>query len=158
MKKKTKIAISIFVDSVGFYQLQKDSNLFNNYKYKYPLTMQFGYSSTAIPTILTGKKPTEHGHLSFFYYDPENSPFKLFKYVPSFFSSMKIFNNHIVRRYVSIFLKKILRYTGYFSLYETDFFKLSQLNYAEKKNLFVKGAFNKIESIIDLLEKEKVSC
>ena len=33
--------------------------------------MQFGFSSAAIPTILSGQPPTSHKHLSFYYYDPK---------------------------------------------------------------------------------------
>jgi hypothetical protein len=51
---------------------------------KHPLQTVLGYTSTCIPTILTGKSPQEHGHFSFFYYDPHESPFRLCR--PPFFS------------------------------------------------------------------------
>ena len=35
-----------------------------------PLEMQFGYSCTAIPTILSGATPAEHGHLGLFRFAP----------------------------------------------------------------------------------------
>jgi len=32
--------------------------------HRYRVGMQFGYSSTAIPTVLTGEKPTIHKHFN----------------------------------------------------------------------------------------------
>src|SRR5205814_1944473 len=40
------------------------------------LTTILGYSSGAIPTLLTGRTPSQHGHWNLFYYDPQRSPFR----------------------------------------------------------------------------------
>ena len=84
-----KIDVFIFIDALGWEVIKERDFLEDLLPYRYPVKMQFGYSSTAIPTILTGEPPSVHKHLSFYYYSPEKSPFKLFrpfifKFLPSF--------------------------------------------------------------------------
>jgi predicted AlkP superfamily pyrophosphatase or phosphodiesterase len=116
--------------------------------------MQFGYSSTAIPTILSGKQPVDHKHLNFFYYDPDNSPFKIFKYL-SFLPEV-IFGNWRVRTRLSRLIAKWYGYTGYFSLYSVPFKRLPYFNYIEKKDVFVPGGLAPISNLADELEKRGV--
>ena len=66
---KKKIKIFIFIDSYGHELFKKYGMLHSKFKYCNPVKMQFGYSSTAIPTILTGRKPKDHGQLTFFFHD-----------------------------------------------------------------------------------------
>jgi len=57
-----------------------------------------GYSSGAIPTMLTGKSPAEHGHWNLFYYDPEGSPFRWlrrFQFLPD-----RVLGHRVARKVV----------------------------------------------------------
>ena len=71
----THVDIFMFIDALGWDVVERYAFL-SDFPYRRSVGMQFGYSSTAIPTILTGAKPSEHGHLSLFAYSPEHSPFK----------------------------------------------------------------------------------
>ena len=90
MKKET-IEIFLFIDALGWKIVNDHQFLTNLLPHRKKITMQFGYSSSAIPTILSGKTPAEHGHLGLFQFAPNKSPFKLFsiKYFSNFFKSKK---------------------------------------------------------------------
>ena len=98
------------------------------------LKMQFGYSATAIPSILTGAKPSEHGQFTFFYRSKNGaSIFKFFdsiwfKLIPSFISTRRRF-----RVLLSKLLKNYFNITGYFDLYAVPFNRLKYFEYSEKK-------------------------
>ena len=149
-----KIDIFMFIDALGWEVIKDRHFLEEELPYRYPVEMQFGYSSTAIPTILSGKQPVDHKHLNFFYYDPENSPFKIFKYL-SFLPEV-IFGNWRVRTRLSRLIAKWYGYTGYFSLYSVPFKRLPYFNYIEKKDIFVPGGLTPISNLADELEKRDI--
>lgn len=151
---KKSIAIFMFIDALGWEILKKHSFLEDLLPYRSAAMMQFGYSCTAIPTILSGKRPTEHKHLSFYYYDPKNSPFKLFKLLkilPPFFDRWR------VRHQISKLIKRVKGYTGYFELYSMPFGKLQYFDYIEKKDMFVAKGLWPIKNIADELEERNIN-
>src|SRR5258708_20236201 len=70
------IRIFVLIDALGWQFLQDREFLSDLLPYRRPLRTVLGFSSGAIPTILTGLPPGQHGHWNLFYYDPERSPFK----------------------------------------------------------------------------------
>ena len=68
--------IFLFIDALGWDIVGKTGFLQDLLPHRREVSMQFGYSCSAIPTILSGKRPDEHGHLGLFAYAPEKSPFK----------------------------------------------------------------------------------
>ena len=76
---KKKINLFIFIDSYGYELVKKGLVLHENLKFTKPVRMQFGYSSTAIPSILTGVSPSKHGQFTFFFRNLNGqSIFKIF--------------------------------------------------------------------------------
>ncbi len=75
MKQLKRISLFVFIDALGWELLKRHSFLDDILITKEPLGTIFGYSSTCDPTIITGKLPRYHGHFSFFYFNPEGSPF-----------------------------------------------------------------------------------
>jgi predicted AlkP superfamily pyrophosphatase or phosphodiesterase len=153
--KKEKIDIYMFIDALGWEVLKGRSFMKNELPHRYPVKMQFGYSATAIPTILTGAPPTEHKHLSFYYFAPEKSPFKMFKYLglkylPSFFDRWRIRHN------MSKIIKKLYGYTGYFELYAMPFDRLQYFDYIEKKDMFVPKGLDPVKNLADVLEERNI--
>ena len=72
----TPVKVFVFVDALGWKQVQKYRFLEDLLPHRRSIEMQFGYSCTAIPTILTGQPPAVHGHLAFYDWAPDRSPFK----------------------------------------------------------------------------------
>src|SRR5574344_971450 len=122
-----KLRLYIFIDALGWELVNRYHFCADFLPYRYCVTTQLGYSAGAVPTILSGKAPTEHGHFSFFFYNPEHSPFRWMRFVPSFLLPDSIFSRHRIRHHLSKWLKKLLGYTGYFQLYSVPFRRLPVL-------------------------------
>ena len=152
-----RISVYMFIDALGWELVNRYNFLEKELLHRRKVEMQFGYSSTAMPTILSGENPDKHGHFSFFYYDEKNSPFKKFKYLKYFFGAglhpKCLFNRGRVRRIISKFIAKSLGYTGYFSLYGVPFDRLPYFDYCEKQDIFVKGGLAPIKNLCDVLEE-----
>ena len=152
-----KIYVYMFVDALGWEIVSKFNFLKDTLPYRQKVEMQFGYSSAAVPTILSGKYPQEHGHFSFFFYNLQNSPFKKFKYLKYFFGAglhkKCLFNRGRVRRIISRYTAKALGYTGYFSLYSVPFNKLPYFDYCEKNDIFAPNGLSPCENLYDTLKK-----
>ncbi len=151
-----KTHVYMFVDALGWEIVSKYNFLENTLPYRQKVEMQFGYSSAAVPTILSGKYPQEHKHFSFFYYNPQSSPFKKFKYLKYFFGAgvhpKCLLNRGRIRRIISRITAKFLKYTGYFSLYSVPFNKLPYFDYCEKTDIFAQGGLSPVENIYDVLK------
>ena len=76
-----KVRAFVFIDALGWKQVEKYGFLSDILPNRRSIEMQFGYSCTAIPTILTGERPDVHGHLAFYDYAPEKSPFKAMRFL-----------------------------------------------------------------------------
>ncbi len=151
-----KVKIFLFSDALGYELAQKYKFMENELVCRYPVRTQFGYSSTAVPTILSGEPPTSHGHFSFFFRSIE-SPFKFFKYIHFFFHPEVIFNNHRIRNRVSRLIAGWKKYTGYFNLYKVPYNRLPFFDYCEKKDIFAPGGLAPVKNIYDMLTEAGVN-
>ncbi|MGD9817841.1 MAG: alkaline phosphatase family protein [Desulfomonilaceae bacterium] len=151
-----KIAVFMFIDAMG-WEIVKDREFLKDLlPHRYRVGMQFGYSSTAIPTILSGEKPTVHKHLSFYYYAPEKSPFKMFRYMGLGMLPSSIADRWRVRHILSKLVAKYYGFTGYFEMYAMPFSRISYFDYIEKTDLFVPGGLSPVRNIADVLEDKRI--
>ena len=155
MKHKT-IEIFLFIDALGWKIVNDHHFMEELFPYRKKVDMQFGYSSSAIPTILSGKTPSEHGHLGLFRFAPEESPFKTLSRLAWLFKPASFWNRGRVRHHLSKLLKKIYGFTGYFQLYRMPLRKLKYMDYCEKRDLFVSGGMESIANLHDFLREKKV--
>ena len=136
-----RIYISVFIDAFGWELLERHSFLDDLLVTKAPLQTVLGYSSTCIPTILTGAPPREHGHFAFFRYTPDASPFghlgRLLGALPAF-----VEERARVRHWISRGLQAIFGWDGYFQIYNTPFEHLEFLDYSEKRDLYMPFGIN----------------
>ena len=154
--KTEKLSLYVFIDALGWDILQAVDFFDHELQHRRRLKSVLGYSSTAIPSILTGRLPNEHGHFSFYYYDPEGSPFRWLRplsLVPKFLSSRARLRNRISRA-----LKRIYGYTGYFQIYNMPFRYIHLFNYCEKKDIFAPDGIINGDSIFLALEMSGVPC
>ena len=155
--KKEKIDIFLFIDALGWKIVSDHSFLADFLPHRKKITMQFGYSSSAIPTILSGKTPAEHGHLGLFRFAPQESPFKLLSAFSPLFKPAGFWNRGRVRHHLSKLLKKLYGFTGYFQLYRMPLRKLKYMDYCEKKNLFIARGMDDIDNLHDVLSRKKIN-
>lgn len=135
--KTPRVDIFIFADALGWAQAEKRQFLSDLLPHRSRCDTILGYSCTCDPSILSGKMPHEHGHFSFFVFDPAQSPFgaaKWLGWLPDIVAA-----HHRVRNKVSKWWQKQLGYTGYFQLYSVPFRRLPWLDYTEKHDLYEPG-------------------
>ncbi|MCB9800431.1 MAG: alkaline phosphatase family protein [Candidatus Omnitrophica bacterium] len=140
MSQSKKITIGVFIDAFGWDILKNHSFLDDILITKKPVESVLGYSATCVPTILTGKVPQEHGHLSFYFYSPKTSPFKCLR--PLGLLPKSIVNRGRVRNLISKILKKLYGYTGYFQIYNMPFKYIHLFDYSEKNDIYERGGIN----------------
>ena len=138
-----------FVDALGWKQVEKYRFLEDLLPHRRSIEMQFGYSCTAIPTILTGQPPAVHGHLAFYDYAPDRSPFKALRFVAPFMRPRSFWARGRVRNLLSKAVKRLYGFTGYFQLYSVPFERLPFLDYCEKRDLFVPGGLAPVPNLAD---------
>ena len=140
----------VFIDALGWKQAERYGFLSDILPHRRAIEMQFGYSCTAIPTILTGERPSVHGHLAFYDYAPSKSPFKAMRLVAPFLKPRGFWQRGRVRGQLSKLVKRLYGFTGYFQLYGVPVERLPLLDYCEKTDLFVKGGLAPVKNLADV--------
>ena len=150
------IEIFLFIDALGWKIINDHQFMVDLFPYRRKIFMQFGYSSSAIPTILTGKTPAEHGHLGLFRFAPDHSPFKKLSRLAWLFKPESFWNRGRVRHHLSKILKRLYGFTGYFQLYRMPIWKLKFVDYCEKSDLFLANGMGNIANLHDTLSRKGV--
>lgn len=144
----------VFVDALGWEQVVKYNFLDDLLPHRRKIEMQFGYSCTAIPTILSGERPSAHGHLAFYDYAPKQSPFKAMRLLAPLLKPRSFWRRGRIRHQLSKLIKRLYGFTGYFQLYGVPIERLPQLDYCEKNDLFVRGGLAPIKNLADVWEEQ----
>lgn len=150
------IDIFMFIDACGWEVIRDRDFLTDLLPHRHRVGMQYGYSATAIPTILTGQPPEVHKHLSFYYYAPQTSCFKPFHFELLSFLPSRIFDRWRVRHIISRLLKKRLGFTGYFEIYAMPFNRLRYFDFIEKDDMFVPHGLAPTPNLADELVKRNI--
>lgn len=155
---KKHVAIFILIDGLGWDYVKDRSFLAPFAKSSGPARTVLGFSASAIPTLLSGKLPSESGHGNLFYYDPEGSIFrwtKPFRWLP-----INLINRiPLVRGLFSQFLsretKRRCGYTGYFNIYSAPLKYRYLFGYNETKSVFLEG-LRSGQTIFEVLSQNNV--
>ena len=147
------VEIFLFADAMGWEVVEANDFLKDLLPYRRCISMQFGYSSSAIPTILSGKSPAVHGHLGLFRFAPTQSPFRWMRWLGPLFRPTSLWNRGRIRHWLSWLIGRLHGFTGYFQLYRVPFDRLPLMDYCEKKDLFVAGGMELVENLADLLSR-----
>jgi len=145
-----RLNIFVLIDALG-WEIIKDQPFLNaELPVRMPLKTVLGYSSGAIPTLLTGRCPAETGHWNLFYYDPKGSPFKWL----SWFSVLpkRALDNRVGRKLIKELGRRVL---GMGPLFDCSVSPqlLPLFNYIEKLNIYDAGGIAGSTSIFDLLNR-----
>jgi len=142
------IHIFVLIDALGWEYLKGREFLSDLLPYRRPLRTVLGFSSGAIPTILTGAWPAVTGHWNLFYYDPNGSPFwwlKYFEFMPDF-----IMNHRITGKILEQMGRRLLGLGPGFVCGVSPRL-LRWFNWVEKKNIYERGGISGAKSIFDRL-------
>lgn len=147
------LTIFVLIDALGWEIIKDRQFLDRELTVRKPLKTVLGFSSGAIPTILTGLPPAQTGHWNMYYYDPEGSPFRwlrLFSFLPE-----RVLDNRYSRKLIKELGRHVL---GMGPLFECNLspLLLPRFNWVEKKNLYAEGGIPNAVSIFDLLKERRV--
>lgn len=147
-------SVFILVDALGWELVRDRPFLTDVLPYRRSLRTVLGFSSGAIPSILTGLLPEAHGHWNLFLYRPESSPFRWLRplrHLPS-----RWINHRAVRKAVSLAGRKLSGSDGYFSIYGIPLQLLPYFDICEKHDIYRPGGLRPRPSIFDRLEQAGV--
>lgn len=152
---KQRLDLFIMIDACG-WEIIKDRPQFLRTlaPHRRKLESVFGYSSTCVPSILSGRWPDEHHNWCYFIHDPKNSPFRSLswlRWLPKALTSRRI-----VRRYLTKIVKSTLGFRGYFDLYNIPFHLIHLFDFTEKKSPLQPRGMNRGPNVFDLLVEKGV--
>lgn len=149
-----RLCLFVLIDALGWQYIEEQDFLSDILSYRRPLRTVLGFSSGAIPTILTGAPPSRTGHWNLYYYDPDGSPFRWLR--PFRFLPDAILENRVTR--------KLLQQLGRHALGLGPLFDccvsprvLPWFNWVEKRDIYERGGITGARSIFDLLADSGVS-
>jgi predicted AlkP superfamily pyrophosphatase or phosphodiesterase len=145
--------IFVLIDALGWEIIKNRQFLNDELPFRKPLETVLGYSSGAIPTILTGLNPAQTGHWNLFYYDPKESPFRWlrwFGFLPGW-----MLNSRLSRKVITELGRRVL---GMGPLFDCGVSPglLPLFNFVEKRNIYAEGGIPNSVSIFDLLRARGV--
>jgi predicted AlkP superfamily pyrophosphatase or phosphodiesterase len=151
---KKVISIFMLIDALGWTYM-KDAEFMNDEAVvRKPVKSILGFSSAAIPTILSGKMPEEHGFWSLFLRSEDGSPFRWSRNVNSL---MRFVPGRLARKVVEEVSRKYHGYTGYFETYKIPLKELPNYDISERRSIYSAGGLESVPSIFDLWEDANVS-
>lgn len=151
---KPVLPLFVFIDACGWEIIRHDAFASEYAPFRRRLRSVFGYSSACIPSILSGRWPAEHRNWCYFVYDPARSPFRALRrlrWLPA-----AITGRRRVRRWLSKFIKRQLKFRGYFDLYNMPFRHISLFDFTEKKSPLQPGGMNHGSNLFDFLEERGI--
>jgi predicted AlkP superfamily pyrophosphatase or phosphodiesterase len=148
------ISIFTLIDALGWQYLQGQEFLDDILPYRMPVQTVLGFSSGAIPTILTGVPPQVTGHWNLFYYDPKGSPFRWLKAAQ--FLPDAIIDNRVSRKIMKELGRRVLGMGPLFECSVSPRF-LPRFNYVEKKNIYDHHGISGAASIFDQLSEQAIA-
>lgn len=147
------LGIFVLIDALGWEYLGQEDFLNDVLKYRAPLQTILGFSSGAIPTILTGAPPSVTGHWNLFYYDPDGSPFRWLRSMQ--FLPQSILDHRVTRKVMKELGRRVLGMGPLFECSVSPRF-LPWFNYVEKKNIYGYRSIAGSQSIFDHLRKQRI--
>jgi predicted AlkP superfamily pyrophosphatase or phosphodiesterase len=152
-QSQTRIHLFVLIDALG-WELLKDHQFLNDIlPHRQSLRTVLGFSSGAIPTILTGLPPAKTGHWNLFYYDPQGSPFrwlKWFQFLPD-----SVLDHRITQKILKELGRHVLGMGKLFECFVSPRL-LPWFNWVEKRNIYERGGISGAPSIFDSLADENV--
>jgi hypothetical protein len=151
---KRKVSFYFLIDALGWTYLKEHRFLNDIAQVRLPLRTVLGYSSGAIPSILTGKQPREHGQWNLLFLSPSSSPFRWIKsltLLPDI-----CLENKWTRRLINILTRRFAKHEGYFSSYGLPTRFLPMFDLVEKKNIYRADGISGNVTIFDFWENENI--
>jgi len=146
-----RVQVIALIDALGWEYIRDRAFLDDALPYRTPLQTVLGFSSGAIPTILTGLMPERHGHWNLFYYDPKHAPFwwlKAFNWLPK-----RALDNRYGRKLLKELGRRVLGLGPTFECCVSPHL-LPYFNFSERRDIYAPQGIETTPSLFDELERE----
>jgi predicted AlkP superfamily pyrophosphatase or phosphodiesterase len=150
---EARVHLFVLIDALGWELLKEHQFLNDILSHRQPLRTVLGFSSGAIPTILTGLPPAKTGHWNLFYYDPQGSPFrwlKWFQFLPDF-----VLDHRVTQKILKELGRHVLGMGPLFECFVSPRL-LPWFNWVEKRNIYERRGISGAPSIFDNLDADNV--
>lgn len=147
--------IFVLIDALGWRYVNDQGFLRGLLRFRTPVRTVLGFSSAAIPTILTGVPPERHGHWNLFYYNPEDSPFRWLRRLN--FLPDRVLNNRFMRHAITVIGRRALGLGPLFDCSMNPQF-LPWFDWVEKRNIFACGGIAGTRSFFDEIQQQRIAC
>jgi hypothetical protein len=146
--QKRRLGIFVLIDALGWKFLEGREFLSDLLPYRQPLRTVLGFSSGAIPSMLTGRSPAENGHWNLFYYDPDGSPFRWLRYFR--FLPGRLMDHRVTRKLLKEMGRHLLGMGRNFECCVSPRL-LPWFNFIERRDIYSPGGIAGAKSVFDLL-------
>jgi hypothetical protein len=146
-----RLSVFVLIDALGWKFLEGREFLSNLLPFRTPLRTVLGFSSGAIPTILTGQPPMLNGHWNLFYFDPKRSPFRWLtpiRVLPDW-----MVDNRLVRKGMKELGRRVLGLGHTFECKVSPRL-LPWFNFIERRNIYGRRGIEQASSIFDQLAEK----
>ncbi len=144
-----RATVVLFIDALGADVVTRHGFLAGEPGSHHRLRTVIGYSSSAIPSLLTGRLPREHGHFSMYRRDLGQGVFRAYRPL------MLLAHHTKGRGKLRQFLKRRLsrRIGGYFELYDLPLNVLSEFDLCQRHDIFAPGGVPPHETFLDVVAR-----
>jgi len=153
--RSPRVSIFVLVDALPWRVAQEQGFLEDTAPYRTPLKTVLGYSGAALPTLLSGKMPCEHGLWTMYRRAAGRSEFALYR--PLFALARAAGRDGFVRRFTERLLPLTHGVKGYFKLYEVPLHLLPFFSLAQRGDFFCPGGLGTATTIIDEMRQRGIS-
>ena len=146
-----RLQVIALIDALGWEYIRERPFLDDVLPYRTALQTVLGFSSGAIPTILTGVMPERHGHWNLFYYDPKHAPFwwlKAFNWLPK-----PVLDNRYGRKLIKELGRRVFNLGPTFECCVSPNL-LPYFNFSERRDIYAPKGIENTPSLFDELEAE----
>ena len=146
-----RLQVIALIDALGWEYIRERKFLDDVLPYRTRLQTVLGFSSGAIPTMLTGLMPERHGHWNLFYYDPKHAPFwwlKAFNWLPK-----SLLDNRYGRKIIKELGRRALGLGPTFECCVSPHL-LPYFNFSERHDIYAPKGIENTPSLFDELERE----
>jgi Type I phosphodiesterase / nucleotide pyrophosphatase len=154
MKQDAGVSLYVLIDALGWEILRDRPFLDDILQERYQVETILGYSSGAIPTVLTGQYPNEHGHWNLFYRAPATSPFRWTRPLRRLPHRLREWRG--TRRGIKEIAKRLSGYSGYFAVYNVPVDRLAYYDICETSDIYQPGGLAPARSLFDVFATHEV--
>lgn len=134
----TPVTVIILVDALGWEVAERFGFCKDLLPRARAMDTVLGYSSAAIPSLLSGQPPSSHGIWAMYRYDPIRSPFRFLRHVPRLPHALE-WRVRVATKWV---LGKRNTIRGYFDLYEIPLDVLGYFDVSQHGDPYEPGGMN----------------